>query len=235
MTATITLFAALAQATGQELDDDLTLVSNQAPIPCATSGANTITLTQQPNTYPVAAYVALMQFSGVASGSNSGATTVRLGALAALNVYKDSGSGPVLLTGGEIVAGNAVTFLYDPNLNTGAGGFHLFSNTGQSTTAINPSSIQIGTGSVLNRYLTSTIATTFSVFPPGTSQQSISALAGVQVNDAIQVGPPSLASLQGLVFSGYVPAAGSVALVVTNANTASITLAAGVFRLTAMG
>jgi hypothetical protein len=235
MTASITLFAAASSATGQQLDDDLTLVSNQAPIPCQTAGTNAITLTQLTSTYPVAAYVALMQFAGVASGSNTGPATARLGSLAALNVYKDTGSGPVALVGGEIIVGNAFTLLYDPTLNTGAGGFHLFSSTGLSTTAINPSTIQLGTGSVLNRYLTSTIATTFSVFPPGTSQQSISALAGAQVNDAIQIGPPSLASLQGLVFSGYVPAAGSVALVVTNANTASITLAAGVFRLTAMG
>lgn len=235
MAGSITLFAALVAATGAELDENLTLVSNQAPIPCQTSGTNAITLTQLANTYPVAAYVALMQFAGVASGSNTGAVTARLGSLAALNVYKDTGSGPVPLVGGEIVAGNAITLLYDPTLNTGAGGFHLFSSTGLSTTAINPSTLQLGTGSILNRYLTNTLACTFSVFPPGTSQQSISALAGTQINDVVQIGPPSLASLQGLVFSGYVPAAGSVALVVTNANTASITLAAGTFRTTVMG
>jgi hypothetical protein len=235
MTASITLFAALTSILNTQLDDDLTLVSNQAPIPCTSAGTNAITLTQKSNVYTVTAYGNNMQLSAVAAASNSGAMTARLGALAALNVYKDTGSGPVALVGGELVSGNAFTLMYDSTLNSGAGGWHLFSSTGLSTTAINPSTLQLGTGSVLNRYLTNTIATTFSVFPPGTSQQSISTLTGVQVNDAIQVGPPSLASLQGLVFSGYVPAAGSVALVVTNANTASITLAAGVFKLTAMG
>lgn len=231
---TITLFKSVTSATGEQLDDNLTAVSNQAPIPCTVSGTNDITLTQEADTYTVTAYGNNMQLSGVAAGSNSTAMTARLGSLAALNVYKDSGSGPIALTGGELVAGNAFTLFYDLTLNSGAGGFHLFSSTGLSTTAINPSTIQLGSGQVLNRYLTRTVSVSFSVFDPFSSQQSIIALAGVGVNDAVQVGPPSMANSM-LSFYGFVPASGSVTLRAVNAGSVSVTLAAGLFRVTGMG
>lgn len=230
----ITLFAAVTSATGQQLDDNLLAVSNQAPIPCTVSGTNDLTLTQEANTYTVAAYGNNMQLSGVAAGSNSTAMTARLGSLPALNVYKDSGSGPIALTGGELIIGNAFTLFYDPTLNTGAGGWHLFSSTGLSTTAINPSTIQLGSGQVLNRYLTRTASVSFSVFDPFSSQQSIIALAGVGVNDAVQVGPPSMANSM-LSFYGFVPASGSVTLRAVNAGSVSVTLAAGLFRVSGMG
>lgn len=230
----ITLFAAVTGATGQQLDDNLTAVSNQAPIPCTVSGTNALTLTQEADTYTVTAYGNNMQLSGVAAGSNSTAMTARLGSLAALNVYKDSGSGPVVLVGGELIAGNAFTLFYDATLNSGAGGWHLFSSTGLSTTAINPSTIQLGSGQVLNRYLTRTTSVSFSVFDPFSSQQSVIALSGVGPNDAVQVGPPSMANSM-LSFYGFVPASGSVTLRAVNAGSVSVTLAAGLFRVTGMG
>ncbi len=230
----ITLFASVNSATGQQLDDNLTAVSNQAPIPCTVSGTNDITLTQRANTYTVTAYANNMQLSGVAAGSNSTAMTARLGSLPALNVYKDTGSGPVALVGGELIAGNAFTLFYDATLNTGAGGWHLYSSTGLPTTAINPSTIQLGTGSVLNRYLTATLSVSFSVFDPWSSQQSIVAVTGIRPNDAVQVGPPSMVNSM-LVFYGYVPASGSVTLRAVNAGSVSVTLAAGLFRVSGMG
>lgn len=231
---TITLLANASSASGQNLDDNWSACSNQAPIPCTVSGTNNITLTQEANTYTVAAYGNNMQLSGVAAGSNSTAMTARLGSLAALNVYKDTGSGPVVLVGGELVAGNAFTLFYDATLNSGAGGWHLFSSTGLPTTAINPSTLQLGTGSVLNRYLTATLSVSFSVFDPFSAQQSVVALTGVRPNDAVQVGGPSMANSM-LSFFGFVPASGSVTLRAVNAGSVSVTLAAGLFRVTGMG
>lgn len=230
----ITLFAAVTQATGQQLDDNLTLVSAQAPIPCTVTGTNDLTLTQKSDVYSVTAYGNNMQLSGVAAASNSTAMTARLGSLAALNVYKDSGSGPVVLTGGELIAGNAFTLFYDATLNTGAGGWHLFSSTGLPTTAINPSTIQLNTGAVLNRYLTATASVSFSIFDPFSSQQSIVAVTGIRPNDAVQVGGPSMANSM-LSFFGFVPASGSVTLRAVNAGSVSVTLAAGIFRVSGMG
>lgn len=231
---TITLLAGATTATGQQLDDNWTACSNQAPIPCLVAGTNAITLTPKADVYTVTGYGNNMQLSGVAAGSNSGAMTAQLGALAALNVYKDTGSGPVVLVGGELIAGNAFTLFYDAALNTGAGGFHLFSNTGFSTTAINPSTIKLGSGSTLNRYLTATASVSFSVFGANSAQEALFTITGVVPNDAIQIGPPSMA-LSALSFFGYVPASGSVNLRAVNAAGATVSLTPGIFRVTAMG
>lgn len=231
---TITLLAAASSATGQNLDDNWTACSNQAPIPCSVSGTNALTLTPKSNVYTVTAYTNNMQLSGVAAGSNGGAMTARLGALAVLNVYKDTGSGPVALVGGELIANNAFTLFYDPTLNSGAGGFHLFSIAGSTGTAINPATLQLGTGSVLTRYLSATASVSFTVFGANSAQEVAIALPGVLVNDAIQVGPPSMA-LAALSFFGYVPASGSVNLRGVNAAGATVSLTPGVFRVTAMG
>lgn len=231
---TITLFAGVSSATGAQLDANLTAVSNQAPIPCTVSGTNTITLTQEANVYTVTAYGNNMQFSGVASGTNTTAVTAQLGSLGALPVYKDSPAGPVALTGNEIISGCAFTLLYDAALNANAGGFHLFSNTGQTGTAINPSTIKLGSGSVLNRYLTATANVSFSVFGANSAQEVTISMPGAVPNDAVQVGPPSMA-LAALSFIGYVPASGSVNLRAVNAAAATVSLTPGIFRVTAMG
>lgn len=234
MTASITLFAALTAATGQELDDDLTLVSAQAPIPCSAAGTNAITLTQQANVYPVAAYTNHMQLSAVATGTNTTNTTARLGSLPTLSIFKDSPTGPVQLGGGEIVTGNAFTLMYDIALNGGVGGFHLFTNTGTVNTAGFFNSIVVGAGQTLNRYLTATASVSFSVFGANSAQEVVVAVPGVLANDAIQVGPPSMA-LAAVSFLGYVTASGSVNLRGVNAAGATVSVAPGIFRVTAMG
>ncbi len=241
--ASITLFAAATQATGQQLDDNLALVSAQAPIPCSVSGTNDLTLTQKANVYTVTAYTNNMQLSGVASATNGGAMTARLGALGIFNVYKDTIAGPATLSGGEVVIGNAFTLLYDATLNTGAGGWHLFTGTQAVGTTISPAfirvtgGIQIGgsTAPTLSRYLTATASVSFSVFNPASSQESIVALAGVLPNDAVLLGPPSMANAV-VSFFGYVPASGSVAIRAVNANSVSVTLSAGaIWRVTGIG
>ncbi len=230
----ITLLAGVSSATGQQLDNNWTAVSNQAPIPCSVTGTNTLSLTQKPNVYVVTAYIQNMQFSAIASATNTSTATAQLGSLGPLTVYKDSPAGPVALSGNEIVANCAFTLMYDSALNVGAGGFHLFSSTDITGTAINPSSFQLGSGAVLNRYLTATASVSFSVFAANSSQESIITLAGAAVNDAVQVGPPAMSN-QALSFNGYVPASGSVTLRAVNAAGATVSLTPGIFRLTAMG
>lgn len=235
MPPSITLFASVTEATGQQLDDNLTLTSNQAPIPCTAAGTNIITLTQKANVYPVTAYGNNMQFSAVAAATNTTAATAQLGSLGALSIYKDSSVGPVALVGGEIVIGCAFTLLYDAALNSGAGGFHLFSNTGILGTTINPAAIQVGTGATLARYLSRTASVSFSIINPNAAVESLFTLSNVLPNDAIILGPPSLTPNNPVSFLGYVSATGSVVLRAVNAATTTVTVTPGVWRVSGMG
>lgn len=233
---TITLFAAVTEATGQQLDNNLVAVSNQAPVPCTSSGSNAITLTQQSNVYTVTAYGNNMQFSAVATGTNTAATTARLGSLAALPVYKDTLDGPVALSGFEIQIGNAFTLMYDAALNLGGGGFHLFTGTDQTSAPIAPSAIRLGIlGASLTRYLSRTASVSFSVINPNAAVESLFALSGVMPNDTILLGPPSLTANNPVSYLGYVTASNSVMLRAINAATTTVTVTPGVWRVTGMG
>lgn len=231
----ITLLAGVTQATGAQLDENWALVSAQAPIPCTSAGTNTITLTQKSNVYSVAAYSNNMQFSAVAAASNTGAATAQLGSLGALSIYKDSSIGPVALVGGEIIIGCAFTLMYDADLNSGAGGFHLFSTTGILGTTINPAAIKVGTGATLSRYLSRTASVSFSVINPNAAVESLFTLSGVLPNDAIILGPPSLTANNPVSYLGYVSATGSVVLRAVNAATTTVTVTPGVWRVSGMG
>lgn len=231
----ITLLAAVTEATGAQLDENWSLVSAQAPIPCTASGTNTIVLTQKSDVYAVTAYTNNMQFSAVAVASNNGAVTARLGSLDALNVYKDSSVGPVALVGGEIIIGCAFTLMYDAALNSGNGGFHLFSNTGVLGTTINPAAIQVGTGATLSRYLSRSASVSFSVINPNSAVEALFTLSGVLTNDAIILGPPSLTPNNPVSYVGYVSASGSVTLRAVNAATTTVTVTPAVWRVSALG
>lgn len=61
-----------------------------------------------------AAYAAGFSVRFVAANTNTGATTLAVNAIAGpKNIFKTGASGPVALTGGEIIAGNAYYVLYD--------------------------------------------------------------------------------------------------------------------------
>ena len=111
-----------------QLDQNFQQAGLLGTIPCTVAGSNTVTLTLIAALSPsVAAYNNYLRFSGVAAADNTGAVTAQVGALAALNVYKDSPAGPVALTGGELKQNCAFVLSYDSTLNSGTGGFHLFS------------------------------------------------------------------------------------------------------------
>lgn len=132
-----TTFAAATSATGAQLDTNFQFVGAYSVQPCTVTGTNALTITLSANTVALTSYAQGLVFSAVATGSNTGATTAQLGSLTALNVYRDSTSGPVALTGGEIVIGNYILLIYDAALNSGAGGFHLISTPPTAAQVLN--------------------------------------------------------------------------------------------------
>ena len=103
-----TLFAALTNATGAELDADFAALGALTTITCTIAGSNTLTLVPGTLTPTVAAYSQGQAYSGIVAATNTGAATAQIGTLPALAIYKDTQSGPVALTGNEMVAGNFV-------------------------------------------------------------------------------------------------------------------------------
>src|ERR1700722_5830340 len=140
------IFASLSGAPVSDLDANFAAVGLLGTIPCAVSGTNSLTLTPfaSPASPTVTAYQNYMVFSGRASGTNTGPTTANAAGIGLLTVYKDSGSGPAILAGGEIQPNNLIQLLYDSSLNSGAGGFHL--STAPSSSAGSVTSIAAGTG-----------------------------------------------------------------------------------------
>lgn len=130
MTATITLFANLTAPTTPQLDANFIAYSVFGNIPCAVSGTNSLTLTQNSNTPNLTQLTNYIRFSGVFANSNTGALTLQVAGFSALNGYKDSPSGPTAFVGGECIANNAFTAVYDSTLNANAGGYHVSTNTG---------------------------------------------------------------------------------------------------------
>lgn len=256
MAFSITQFQnAVGSAPLSSLDNNFATVSAAAPISCSISGTNTLTLS--PNaaglvpSSSLSVYTQNQLFTGIASGTNTGAVTATVGSLGALNVYKDGLSGPVLLTGSEIIALNAISLRYDSALNTGAGGFHLASGTESTGRAIAPSSVQVNGNSTLTNLLSGNSPTlTFTAMPGWSSQDqsfSITAALGNAIilpntGDFVQVNPPSLGAT-GVLFGGYVSGAGSVSLSSTstvscstinirllNAASASLASNSGIYR-----
>lgn len=145
-----TQFAGLTAATGQELDTNFNQAGLIATIPCTVSGTDTLTLapftasgSPSIGTPPIVLQTQL-RVSGIAASSNTGAVTANVAGTGNLNVYKDTPSGPGALTGNEIIAGNYFVLIYDPALNSGAGGYHLENAT--SSAAGTVTRIVTGTG-----------------------------------------------------------------------------------------
>jgi hypothetical protein len=201
------------------LDNNFTTFGALTPIPCTLTGTNTIVLTQNAAgvvpSVVLSAYTTNVLFTGIAAATNTGPATAAAGTLPALPVYKDGASGPVPLTGGEIVAANAVSFRYDVALNSGGGGFHLTSSTATNGAAISPSAVRINGNSTLTNLSSGNSPTlTFSVTPGWSSQdQTFSITAALAsalpaVGDFMMVNPPSLGA-SGVDFRGFVTGLGA--------------------------
>ena len=129
MPATITLFSNLTNPTGPELDNNFLAYAVFGTIPCSASGTNNLTLTQNSNTPTLSELTDGIQFSALAAGTNTTTVTANVSGFGVLNVYKDSLAGPVALSGGELISGNAFTLRYDSTLNSGNGGYRIYTNT----------------------------------------------------------------------------------------------------------
>ena len=251
------IFANASTVTTPQLDANYAALGALTTIPCTVTGTNALTLTGLVNTPTVAAYTNYMAFSAVAVATNTSTTIARLGSLAALNVYKDSTTGPVSLSGGEIVVGNLITLIYDAALNSGAGGLHL--QTGPASTAgtflplaggsltggltgttaafsgqVSGATIKVGAGTPVTRQLSTTASLTWSVVAAGASQDQTIAALGASIGDIVTVGlPASIAA--GILYDARISATGVASVRATNATSGSLTPTGGSFRIGIQG
>lgn len=241
MAYSITQFENNLQNSLVALDNNFTTFGALVPVPCSISGTNSLTLTQNAAglvpTPTVAAYTTDMLFTGVASATNTGAVTATVGSVGFLNVYKDTAAGPVLLTGGEIVANNAISLRYDAALGSGAGGFHLTSSTAFNSSAINPSSVQVNGNSTLTNLLSGNSPTlTFTATPGWSSQdQTFSVTAALAsalpaTGDFVLVNPSSLGAT-GVDFRGFVSSAGVFSVSLGSASFSNVSVTTLAIRL----
>lgn len=150
--------------TGPQLDADLQQLGEQSVRPCTAAGTNSITLALNANVSAITSYQNYQRFSAVAAATNTGAVQARVGALALLNVYRDTPAGPIALAGGEIVITCAFTLIYDSALNTGAGGFHLVSQA--NSFPATGGTITNGTINLINGTLSTLTITGASISAP---------------------------------------------------------------------
>lgn len=244
MAATITLFASNAAPTGPELDGNFASYTPLTTIPCVVAGTNALTLTpfsgSSAATPTITAYQNYMLFSGVVANNNSAATTIRVGSLAALPAYKDTSLGPVALSGAELIAGCAFTCLYDSALNAGNGGWHVYTGPNTvgatlSVTQLTATKLLVGSSTAsVTRILTGLGTLSYSITSANSTQDQSFAVSGAQVGDIVDIGwltsPPA-----GVGFAGFMAAAGTVSLRLTNPSAATIGAASVTVRAAVIG
>ncbi len=225
-----------------DLDTNFAAVGALGTLFCTVAGSDALTFTLAANTPTISAYANYLRFAAIAVSDNTTAVTAQVGALAVLNVYKDSINGPAVLFGGEIQAGSLIILTYDSALNSGSGGFHL--QTGSAILkgeTINPGAMFIGaSGGTLSAMIprnTSTltgVSLAFSVAAANSTTDVTTTLSGVSLGDYVIVAPPVAAMTAGLAYSGWVPAAGSVNVRQANVTAATVGTINGTFGITAL-
>lgn len=140
-------FGNLTQWNAGWLDANFTAAGLLGTLPCSATGTNALVLT--PLTTPALSapnfsLQAQVRVQFIAPATNTGAVTANVGGTGALPVYKDTASGPVALSGNEIIVANLAVLTYDVTLNGGGGGYHL--GTAPSTAAGTVTSVGTGTG-----------------------------------------------------------------------------------------
>lgn len=253
------VFSPLNSISTIQWDQNYNILVQLATVPCTIAGTNTLALTiNVPNgNPPITAYVNNQIFCGIATATNTTAANAAVGTLPALNIYKDTAAGPVVLTGGEIVIKNYIALAYDSTLNGGAGGFHLKSDsltagdiTGNlslpSSTATlsipsSTSTVQVGgslfvgQGSIagVTHIVSSLASIAFTAINPAGSSLASIVVAGAKQTDNVNVAY-STVSL-GISYDGFVSAANTVVVKASNITAGTITPPSGIYRVTAMG
>lgn len=244
------VFANATSVTTPQLDANFAALGALTAVPCTVTGTNALTLTGLAGAPTLATYTDYQPFTGIAVATNTGNVTAQFGSFSAATVWKDTATGPQLLTGGEIVAGNAFTLIFDAAI-----GFHLASSvssglylpigggtlggplggtTASFTGLVEAASVQIGTGTPITRQLSTATSITWPALAPGIAQDQTIAMAGAAINDIVTVGLPASVT-SGIVFEGRVSSAGVVALRATNASTGTLTPTGGTYRLGVQG
>jgi hypothetical protein len=178
------IIACLLNAAGAGANNDITALNAlTTPITPAqggslnylggtSTGTNTVAVT---TTQPLSGFALTRGYSVLftALNTNTGATTLNVNTLGAINLFRTSPSGPQALTGGEIIAGDLVWAVYDGTqfqlINSGAqyGGFGpLVSLTSATTTDLGtvPTHNVNITGTTTITAFGSTASTTFPVY-----------------------------------------------------------------------
>ena len=101
-------------------------IAQTVVVPTTAAGTNAITLSINANGPAISAYNNFQQFSFVAANNSTGAVTVQVGVLAALNLYKP---GNIAAGSGDITSGVFYVIAFNQALNVGAGGFVIVSAT----------------------------------------------------------------------------------------------------------
>jgi hypothetical protein len=225
-------FGSVTTLVTPQLDANYNALGALTPIPCTVAGTNAIVMTPQASTATVAAYSNYMQFTGIAVATNTTTVTVAVGALAALNGYKDVASGPVSLVNGDIAINSQIIAIYDSALNSGNGGFHIIA--GSSRMPISGGAftgpVQFGSG---NASLTTVLSASASIGWPniGATASTVATIAvpGSSVGDCVFLGTPASVPA-GITFFGWVNNAGTVTIQALNVTGSSITPVAGTYR-----
>ena len=247
-------FASVSNATGQNLDDDFNALGAITPIPVSVSGTNSLQLTPLINTPTISTYVTYQPFVGQVAGTNTAPVNAAVGSLPFKPVFKDSPSGPVLLTGGEMVASNMFSLLYDPELDSLQGGFHLIIGqflvgnylllsggtlTGlltapniTVTTLTTTGQLKVAAGQTLVRMVSALVATQANIPANSTVDQAVT-LPGVAIGDAVIINPPTLPA--GVMVNASANGSNSVVIRWANVLGSQVNTATGNYRLTALG
>lgn len=105
------------------IDTMFNIAGGMGQIPCTASGSNAITLTPVTNYYLPAAYANFQMVGFTAAASSTGTVTIRIGALAFVNLYMPSG---LQANNGDIIANSFYIAAFNAALNSGSGGFQVF-------------------------------------------------------------------------------------------------------------
>lgn len=202
-----------------DLDTNFAALGALTAIPCAVAGTNTLLLTPAADTPTIGAYVDYQPFCGIAAGTNTGAVTAQIGSgLAALPVYLDTPSGTLALAGGEIIAGCAVAFIHDSALNSGAGGFHLFSagaflpasGSGIPGPFTIGGALGVATSITAGGTVTGASVHAAGALTAGTSVTAVGALAGAAVSASGAVAAGTSVTAAGAVSGASITASGAL-------------------------
>jgi hypothetical protein len=94
------------------------------PTLSSTGSAGAYVYTPSNASYPTA-YIQGETYSFKANFTSVGGDTLNVNSLGALGIYKQSGSGPIVIAAGDIQSGTQVGCVYDSALNGALGGFQL--------------------------------------------------------------------------------------------------------------